>query len=421
MKKRTPFLASIICIATLLILPLRAWAADDVGGTISCWSCNTVIYGMKIIDSFYSVPDELGHALWPLFAAIVLASIVWSTLKALAVGINPLMPIIKTIQPFAFASVIFITPGALSTITWTMTTVPIIELGSGIGYDLGNAAKTVITQNLPETECESIDPKSLNITSTAILAATQTLVSNTCQVHQAIATTFRIGSIIASQNLAEGSTYYKMVSKTFNSIGIFIVFTSYVALLDYAVTIFEILVRICLYALFAPFLLIFSIFESTRSALSNALSIGMNLFLCLVANGLVSALILYILLMSMTLGIDPNATGPESPTAIITSLNDTLSQGTSITAATNMARAIRLAALTAIGASMSLAISQSMRNTIQELTQSPTGADGNRTMANAVIGAAGKMLNSVQGLGAAGLGSLGSSLGRGLGNMLKFK
>lgn len=421
MRKTTTILLGLAILALAGTGTAHADDSNAISGPISCWSCNTMLYGFLILQALHDAPSNLASMIWPIFGVIFAISAAWTVAQGFAAGINPLRPIYSSLPIFGLVSVLFITPGLLSTVTWDMTVLPVIEAGATIGTALANATNSAVNSQVPMTACIANDPASAGITDASLLRTAAMVRDNTCQVHQAVATMFRIGSIMSSQQLPTATIADKATAQLFVSIGSMIMFSSYVALVSYALTLLETLIRLGLYATFSPFVVMFTVFRSTRGSLIRAISIMLNLFLSLTANGIIASTTMFLLLMAMTLGVDVTATAPMAPADLINKLNNAIVAGNTITDYHNLGAVLRMAAMTIIGSSMAMSIASATQDLITEITQVEVDGSGNHAMANAVTRSLSSVATLAQGVGAAALTGIGGRLGQTIGGLTRFR
>jgi hypothetical protein len=413
---RKPIVATAAACSLFLADPAFAQIPD--GLTVTCWPCNAVLYAMALAESLTTgAANQIASAVWPFFMALVSISLLWGICTSVVAGTSVVPAILDTLARFAVLAVLFTIPAGIGAFATDYAVLPPLQTGAALGNSLSATATQTLGIGIPATTCQSMQPADVGLKATGFTAAAQSLLSLTCTVHQATMVAYSAGAAIGSQELRSGTTQDKRFALFYASIGSVIMFAAMMALLDFALCIFECIVRLTVWGTFAPFIAFFWLYRPLRGAVRRAFAQLVYTFVYLAFMGLASAIVVLMLYTGMALGLGLPATPLPSPATILSTFNAAMTTGSTIDGVQTWGTAMTFAGFTSIGALVGVSIAKAVNGLAMEIAQSDPGTSGARTFAGAVT----STMNTVTSMAMGSAGTAGLVAGRAIGSFVGKK
>ena len=379
----------------------------------NCWACGIVLSSISIVQQTVSIlPQQLATQLWPLMVTLVSFSVIWDIGKALIVGYSPILPAIQAGIRAAVLGSLLAAPSDLGSLTSQFLVLPALETGSSLGAMLQSSTATALGISAPTQSCTGASPASAGITDPDYVTAATSVMTILCQIQTVSMITYDIGTIIASQQMRSGTGNDLRLSVFYAPIGLLMMYTSFTMLLDFAVTLFETILRLGVFMTFIPFIAFFWIYPSLRGSVYKAFTNLMFVFVYLVFSGIAASVSASIMYTGMQLGLGLPA-GQSDPTSIITAFSNMVSTGSTINDSATIALAMKFIAYATVCTSIAMGLQRGIHGLAMQVTQYSGAGNGDRSMAIAAMSS----INSLAAIGLSGAAGGMAGLGRVAGRM----
>ncbi|MBY0363909.1 MAG: type IV secretion system protein [Phreatobacter sp.] len=285
-------------------------ARMDIGPPTHCWLCAIAVSAMQgisiSVDAGFS---RLVPMVLPFLVMMASLSLVYRLGMDIVSGGSPQRTALSAIATLAvvFTVLQFGRDLILNTVIGGT-----IELGAGVGADLSKHTSTAMGIAPPSSGCAYDGVK---VTAGGFDSATQALAEVACQVHMAGTTGMRVGGVLLDQKVSWWNIFDWLFIGAMLVLGIFLLFTSFMALVKFGGMLLESLIRIAVLSALSPLLIAAAMFPTLRPTFQQALRSLMYSFMLLVFIGIGATVMSFIMLMSMGLGLGLSAT--SSPDQIV--------------------------------------------------------------------------------------------------------
>ena len=408
MRAAARALAAGLAAAALAAAPGTA-QAQVTSATAQCWSCNAMLYGMRFAEALSGTAvDQVAGVAWPFFAAVVGITMTYRIGIAVATGTSWVPDFVQSMVRFVVLAAMFTSASGVSSMVTGLAVLPALQAGAGLGNALSQTGTAALGISIPASACPSMTPAQAGIQGAGFVAAANSLLPMACRVNQTTMAAYQVGDVMASQQLRSGTSTDQRFALFYGAVGAVVMLTALTSLLDFALSLFECIVRLAAFAAFSPFTLFFWLYKPLRGAVRRSLSQVMYTFVYMSMVGLSTVVSVFLLYNGMALGLGMTTSPLPSTADIISKFLDSITQGTTINAIQTWGTAITFAGFTLISTMVSMSLTKSINRLAMELTDPSLGGDANRTFAGAVTNAMGTMVSL--GVGSAGAG--GIALGR---------
>lgn len=389
-------------------------ARMEIGPPSECWLCSIAIAGVSGIGAAATAGfEKLAQPLVPLLVILAMISLIYRIFTAMVTSRSIAQTFMHSVGVIALAFALiqagshFVTEYAIS--------MP-LELGAGVGAELAAKTSSSLGVSTSEMRCAYDSVRSQNVQ--AAEAAAQSIADIACRVHMAGITGIRIGGVLFDRKLAFWGLFDILFNASMILLGIFMMYTSFMALVKFGGTILEALVRIAVVAAMSPLIIAAAIFPSTRPSMHEALR--MLLFSCLLLMfvGIGATVMAYIIILSMGLGLDLGVSSTpdqivEAFKSMMNNINDSRSDWTKI---------VKFALFAVCGFMMAAQVLTASQKIASEVSAYAAGESGEFGGAlQAAMGRVQKFGMTVAGLAATVGGSMaGSAATGGAGVLMKF-
>lgn len=384
--------------------------ATDVAGP--CWPCTAVMVGMQVMQGAAADSGALGASLWPLMATFVAIGMIYGIATAVIAGTDPVPAILDALPRLALLAALFGVAGGAAGAAAQFLIVPALRGGGALGQELAGASADAAGMGLPAAACDV--PSAGTLTDPGLVAAAASVNGIACTVHQATMLAYGLGSMVASRELRSATDIDWRIAMTYDLIGLMMMYAAFVAALQFALVLFESVLRLAVVACFAPVVAFLWMYPSLRRGVGNAVRGVMYAFLYLAMSGIGATVTAFLLYRGISLGLGMDAAATPTAADLAAAFGRMATQGTTINDPGVLASAIRFSAYALICSSLAVGVNKGIQGLAAGIAQSPGSAG--RSLAGAVTSmvstAANVGVSAVAAAGAVGGRALASGVGR---------
>lgn len=394
-----------------------------IGDPTVCWVCDMAVTTMGVVESMIkAAADKFSMSLLGLLTVFVMITVCWMALRALVHGVSLWQTkLLPTLGRFAIVAAIFGSSGLLTSLAFDLVVGPPIEAGSTIGSSLAESASQSFGYRPQDVTCTADQASSKGMSQ--LVSSADALSKLACRVHVSATVGILLGGLLATHPTKDSSWSDKAVAILFFGLGLFLMYTAFMALLNFGFALVESLLISVIIAMFLPILLAIAVFESTKDALRIIWQNMLFVFINLIFTGMMAVTIVFVLMLSFSLGLGQS--GAATDVQAVVSGVVRLMTTNDLSSAQNMATVIRFVAFAVAGSLVAARLMTATQILAAEVTGyslGQVGALGNAGQAAAgrlfgtaaVIGGTGVMAAGMAGGTAAGMAVRGASALRGL-------
>lgn len=346
-----------------------------IGDPTVCWVCDAVgrAVGVAEKSAKSGIQVMLDKDLLKVAWFAIACALCYMFLRAIASGANPFG---KTLAMFTVRVTVvmtmFASTGWIAETTNDLFISAPIEAGSEIGKSIGDAMATQLGYNREAVGCSKSQVGELGVEN--LKKAAEGLVDLSCTVHVAASTGILVGGLVASHPTKDATTADKIMGMFLLLIGLGMMYLSFIALLNFGFALMETVIVTGIIAVFVPAMLIFYMFDSTKDMIKNAFENVLFSFMNLIFASIGAVLMLYVMMLSMTLGLSDS--GQTMTAQQVISGFAQLVQGQDITQGEALGKVVKFGACTVAGFMLASRILQASQGVAMELSGHALGQAG---------------------------------------------
>lgn len=285
-------------------------ARMDIGPPSNCWLCTIAISAMQGIGvSFDAGFTKLTPIVLPFLAMMACISLIYRIGMDIVTGGSIQRTVVSSIATMA---IVFAMLQAGKEFVVNVALSAPLELGASIGADLSKQASSSLGVAAADQRCAY---DGIKVSAVGIESATQAMADIACRVHSAGTTGMRVGGVLLDQKVSLWGIFDWLFIGAMVVLGVFLLFTSFMALVKFGGMLLESLIRVAVVAALSPLIIATAMFPSMRPTFQEALRMLLYSFILLIFIGIGATVMSFIMLMSMGLGLGLSTT--SSPDQIV--------------------------------------------------------------------------------------------------------
>ncbi|MBY0363911.1 MAG: DUF882 domain-containing protein [Phreatobacter sp.] len=365
-----------------------AGTMTSIGDPTICWVCDMIVTTMKVVETMVKAAiEKFSLPLLGLVVVFAMIGVCWRGLRALVDGTNIFQgKLIPMLGRLAIVGALLGSSGVMTALAFQLFVGPPIMIGATAGTALADQASTAFGYSPQNVTCSHDQPSARGISE--LREPTEQLTKLACRVHTAASVGILLGGLLASHPTKDSSFSDKAVAIVLFVVGLFLMYSAFMALLNFGFAMVETLVVSVIIAVFMPFLIAMAVFESTKESVKVLFQNALFVIINLIVTGALAVAVVFILMMSFSLGLGLNTASTDAQ-AVVTGLSS-MYTGNDLFSAAGWAKALKFVAfalagtfavarLMAAGQSMAVEVTGYALGQVGALGQAGQGAMGRVT------------------------------------------
>lgn len=364
----------------------------SIGDPTICWVCDMVVTTMKVVETMVkSASEKYTQPLLGLVVIFAMIGVCWRGLRSLVDGTNILHgKLIWMLGRLAIVGAILSSSGVVMALAFQLFVGPPISIGAATGTALADHASSAFGYSPQNVTCSHDQPSARGISE--LREPTETLAKLACRVHTAASVGILLGGLLASHPTKDSNFSDKAVAIVLFVVGLFLMYSAFMALLNFGFALIETLIVSVIIAVFMPFLIAMAVFESTKESVKVLFQNMLFVVINLVVAGILAVTVVFVLMLAFSLGLGLNAASTDSQ-AVVSALSQ-MYTGNDLFSAAGWSKAIKFVAFALAGTFATARLMAAGQSMAAEVT--------------------GYALGQVGALGQAGQGAMGRVAGTGM-------